>query len=90
MKKRIIWIILALVVVAIIAAYFLAPLSDWKKGVLYNVGADKIAYSPTTCTYIMYCAIWWKCKFLKETEVKNENFTYNGGVLDEIVITPKA
>lgn len=88
MKKKIIWIIVALVVVAIIAAYFLAPLSDWKKGVLYNVGADKIAYSPQSSTYIMYCAIWWKCKLLKETQVTNEDFTYNGGNLPEIVITP--
>lgn len=90
MKKKIIWIVVALVVVAIIAAYFLAPLSAWKKGTLYNVGAEKIAYSPNTSTYIMYCAIWWKCKLLKETEVKNPDYTYNGGEFPEVVITPKA
>ncbi len=90
MKKKIIWSIVALVVVAIIAAYFLAPLKAWKEGTIYNVGRDKIAYSPMTSTYIMYCAIWWKCKLLRETDVKNPDYTYNGGVIPEVVITPGA
>lgn len=89
MKKKVIRIILALLVVTIIAAYFLAPLKAWKAGETYNIGKDKIAYNPQTCTYIAYCGAYWKCKFLKET-ITGDNFTANGGELAEITVTQLA
>jgi len=90
MKKKTILIIVALLVAGIVAAFFLAPLSAWKEGHLYNVGKDKISYSPETCTYLMYCFVFWKCQLLKETQVTSASFTFNGGNVGEIVVLPNA
>lgn len=52
MKKRIIILSVLLLVAAVIATFFLLPLKAWKAGETYNIGKDKIAYNPQTCTYV--------------------------------------
>jgi len=89
MKKRIIILSVLLLVAAVIATFFLLPLKAWKAGETYNIGKDKIAYNPQTCTYIAYCGAYWKCKFLKET-ITGDNFIANGGELAEVTVTPLA
>lgn len=51
---------IALVLIALLATFFLAPLSQWKE--------DKKLYP--ALTYAGFCALWWKKK-IKGDEYEN-------------------
>lgn len=68
---------IALVLIALIAIFFLAPLTTWKEKKesqqnQYNIRAEKGQ------SYFKYCCQWWKDKFTG---------TIDGGMLPEITVT---
>ncbi len=65
MKKKIIWISVALVVVAIIAVYFLAPMKAWSEyRELVKNTQTKLEGSISDISYVSFCGSWWKNKFI--------------------------
>jgi hypothetical protein len=97
LKAKTIGISAAVSLVLAIVAYYIAPLSAWRKGssiTIYpaakqNVNVyNPVSYNSLTCTYSAFCLAWWKTKFMKRGKITDPDFTYDGGVLDEITIKP--
>ena len=78
MKALKITLPIALVLIALLAIFFLAPLKEWKEWKNREKEKnDNIYYiqdpKEHTITYAVFCALWWKKKFKGdeyETEVK--------------------
>lgn len=96
-KAKTIGISAAVALVLAIIAYYLAPLSAWRKGSSITIYPNykqqvnvyiPLTYSKQTSSYSSFCLAWWKTRFMKGAEIKDPDFTYEGGVLDEVVITP--
>ena len=75
---------IAIVLIALIAIFFLAPMKAWKEmkkqleGSLDRVYVNIKAPDTNTISYPQFCLDYWKDKFTG---------TVNGGVLPEIKIT---
>lgn len=96
-KAHKIYIAIAVVFVVVILAYYLAPLRAWLKGSSITIYPNykqqvnvyiPLTYSKQTSSYSSFCLAWWQTRFMKGAEIKDPDFTYEGGVLDEVVITP--
>lgn len=79
-------LILGSTALAIVAIYFLVPIQQWKKykenhPSLFEVQDD------ATPTYINFCKSYWKAFFAIGTP-KEEDITYDGGELPEVVVKP--
>lgn len=96
-KSKTIGISAAVALVLAIIAYYLAPLSAWRKGSSITIYPEyknavnsyvPTTYNPYTCAYNHYCLAWWKTRFMKSAKITDPDYTYEGGTLDEIVVTP--
>lgn len=75
----------ALVLIALIAVFFLAPLKDWKaRKKSYESMATLVAIERES--YQAYCYKWWVSKMKIQI---HEDKIYDGGMLDELTVTPK-
>lgn len=95
-KGQIITMWIAIILIAVIGTFFLAPLMSWKEmdedDKYYYPESDpnetyEVAPSPIRLNYFTYCLSWWKVKRLKLAH-KEDTVTYTGGTLDEITVTP--
>lgn len=83
---------IAALLVVLVAIFFAAPYTDYKKAKAKNALYHRNPFSPipdysdltaTKKNYFQCCALWWKTKFQGET--------IDGGTLPEITVTaPKA
>ena len=71
---------IALVLIALIAIFFLAPLKAWKEGKEYytQTNNDFAIYSKKEGGFIGFCGQYWKEKL---------SGTIDGGMLPEITVT---
>ncbi len=71
---------------ALIITYFVAPLKEWKKYKANHPSLFEVK-DETTPTYMEFCQSYWKTFSKIDTE-KEDEIIYDGGELDEIVVTP--
>lgn len=79
-------LILGSIALAIAAVYFLLPFQQWKKYKENHPSLFK-EQDKATPTYKNFCKSYWKAYFAIGTS-KEENITYDGGELTEVVIKP--
>ena len=88
MKKGIkIGLIIGTPALALLLLYFITPYKSWEK---YKADHPSLFDDPNRIktTYLEFCQAYWKTFFLFVQD-KEEDITYDGGELDEIVITPQ-
>lgn len=71
---------------ALIALYFLVPLKQWKKYKENHPSLFEVE-DETTPKYMDFCKSYWTT-FNKVGTEKEDEITYDGGELPEIVVTP--
>lgn len=72
--------------IALLLGYFLMPLKEWKKYKETHPSLFEVK-DEATPTYLEFCKSYWKT-FIKVSEGKEDEITYDGGELPEITITP--
>lgn len=74
-------------VIALLLTYMLVPLKIWKA---YKANHPTLieVKDEATPSYLDFCHSYWKT-FLEVSKGNEENLTYDGGELDEVIITAK-
>lgn len=72
--------------IVIILGYFLTPIKAWKKYKETHPSLFEVK-DEATPTYLDFCQSYWKA-FIKVSEGKEDELTYDGGELPEVIITP--
>ena len=78
------WIVLILIAIA--AVFFITPKNAWEQYKERHPSLFEVE-DEATPTYWNFCISFWKT-FFKTKEDNEDEFTYDGGELPEIVITP--
>ena len=72
--------------ITMLLLYFTLPLKQWKKYKAEHPSLFEVK-DEATPTYLDFCSSYWKT-FGKVIADKEDEITYDGGELPEIVITP--
>ena len=82
--KITLWILIPLI--ALLLMYFLIPMDAWKQYKENHPSLFEVE-DEATPTYWQFCKSYWKA-FILVSDGKEDQITYDGGELPEIVITP--
>lgn len=77
---------ISMLIAAAIIAFFVIPIKQWKKYKETHPSLFEVK-DKATPTYWKFCLSYWKTFGAMNTE-KEEDITYDGGELEEIVVTP--
>lgn len=74
------------IIATVISIYLIAPIKTWKK---YKTKHPSLFESEdeNTPTYWRFCKSYWST-FMKIGTEKEDEITYDGGELPEIIVTP--